>query len=247
MDFSVLNNKMGVPCINREDVYKLTIPLPPLDIQQKIITECQAVDSQEASLNAKISSCRERIEALFRELEALPAALNFTLEDKRAFTLAIGKRVLNSEVIPDGKIPVFSANVFEPFGYVNEFLRGFEDFSQDSILWGIDGDFMVNFMQKDTPFYPTDHCGVISVLTDKVHPRYLARILEREGRRLGFSRSYRASLDRIGGITIAVPDIDAQAGAMNEVLSLEEQIMQTKSDLKGLSGIKAAILKNYVN
>ena len=97
-----------------------------------------------------------------------------------------------------------------------------------------------------TVFYPTDHCGVVRVITDKIHPRYAARVLEREGRRLGFSRSYRASLDRVGRITFNVPSIEAQNEAMSEVLSLEAEITQAKKDLQALSGQKTSILKKYL-
>ncbi|MBQ7154137.1 MAG: N-6 DNA methylase [Synergistaceae bacterium] len=246
-DYVMLNTKgLNMPQGKREHILDYIIPLPPMDIQQAISSECQAIDSQTDSLNAKISSCHQQIESIFREVEALPPANRLAFDDKRAFTIAIGKRVLNSDLIDSGKIPVFSANVFEPFGHVSELLRGFEDFTSDSILWGIDGDFMVNFMHKDSPFYPTDHCGVIRVINAKIHPRYAARVLEREGRRQGFSRSYRASLDRVGRITFDVPDIEAQNRAMNEVLNLETQITQAKTDLQALSGRKAAILKKYL-
>ena len=224
----------------------MLVPLPPMDIQQKIVNDCLAVDEQAASLNAQISSCHDRIEALFHEVEAQPSVSRLAFDDKRAFTLAIGKRVLNSELIPNGKIPVFSANVLEPFGYVNKLLKGFEDFTSASVMWGIDGDFMVSFLPQNIPFYPTDHCGVLRVLTEKVHPRYAARILEREGRSLGFSRSNRASLDRVGRITFSVPNIEVQARAMTEVLRLEEEIAQAKIELEGLSGKKAAILNMYL-
>ena len=83
-------------------------------------------------------------------------------------------------------------------------------------------------------------------MTSKVHPRYLARMLEREGQRLGFSRSYRASLDRVGGITIDFPEIDAQTSVMAEVLSLEAEIAQDKSELESLAGKKATILNKYL-
>ena len=122
---------------------------------------------------------------------------------------------MSSELIPDGTIPVFSANVFEPFGYVNKLL--IEDFSSDSILWGIDGDWMVNCYAKEQPFYPTDHCGVLRVLTDKVNPRYMAHVLETEGSKMKFSRSYRASIDRVEGISFTVPDIDVQNTAVEKV------------------------------
>lgn len=224
----------------------LTIPLPPMEIQQQIVNECAGIDSQESSLTERIKSCREKIEDIFSRLESEPNVRRYRLDDRKSFTLSIGKRVLNSELIPGGKIPVYSANVREPFGYVDEYLRGFEDFGSDSILWGIDGDFMVSFMEHGWEFYPTDHCGVLRVITDGVHPRFMARILEREGTRLGFSRNFRASLDRIGGIKFGVPEMDSQVAAMNDVMSLEREISQALMSLKALEGKKEAVLKKYL-
>lgn len=167
-----------------------------------------------------------------------------TLSDKTSFAISIGKRVLNAELVADGTIPVFSANVFEPFGYIDKLL--IKDFSKDSVLWGIDGDWMVNFYPKDNQFYPTDHCGVLRVLTDKVHPRYIARLLQIEGKKMKFSRSYRASIDRIEGITVVVPSIDEQNSAMEKVEKYEREISALQSRLSELSGMKNKILEKYL-
>lgn len=50
------------------------------------------------------------------------------------------KRVLNKQLSPDAEVPVYSANVKEPFGYIDDLL--ITDFSVPSILWGIDGDWI---------------------------------------------------------------------------------------------------------
>ena len=105
---------------------------------------------------------------------------------------------------------------------------------------------MVNFVKSGEKFYPTDHCGVLRVITDKVHPRFMARILEREGINLRFSRSFRASLDRVRGITFHVPDVKAQNFAMNEVMKLEEEISRLKEKLSALNGRKEKILQKYL-
>lgn len=159
--------------------------------------------------------------------------------------MSIGKRVLNSELVTDGTIPVFSANVFEPFGYTDKLL--IKDFSADSVLWGIDGDWMVNLYQKDKPFYPTDHCGVLRVLTDKVHPRYMAHMLEIKGEQMGFSRSYRASIDRVEGITFLVPDITIQNKTMEKVLEYESKIKELEQRLKSLDAMKSNIINSFIN
>ena len=146
--------------------------------------------------------------------------------------------------MPDGTIPVYSANVKAPFGYVDKLL--IDDFSVDSVLWGIDGDWMVSYMPKETPFYPTDHCGVLRILTNQVNPRYMVRILEDEGRQTGFSRSYRASIDRVESISFSVPDIDVQNKAMEEVLKLEKQIKDAEESLKALSKKRIDIVQRYI-
>ena len=224
----------------------MMIPLPPMEIQQQIVNECEKIDEEYNRIHMTIEECRKKIYLVFNEILTTVHAETLRLDDKKSFSLTIGKRVLNSELIEGGEIPVYSANVFEPFGYVNKLLDGFEDFSKDSVLWGIDGDFMVNFVARGQKFYPTDHCGVLRVLTDKVHPRYIAMILEREGKSMNFSRSYRASLERVRGIKFEVPDIEKQNLAMNEVLKLEAQISNAQQQLKNLQGKKEVILKQYL-
>ena len=126
-----------------------------------------------------------------------------SLSDTEKFSVAIGKRVLDKELVSDGSIPVYSANVTAPFGFIDKLL--ITDFSAPSVLWGIDGDWMTSYLPSDMPFYPTDHCGVLRCKTSEVNPRYLAHLLEVEGGKMGFSRSYRASIDRVQGITFTFP------------------------------------------
>jgi restriction endonuclease S subunit len=147
--------------------------------------------------------------------------------------------------VADGKIPVYSANVIEPFGYIDELL--ISDFSVPSVLWGIDGDWMTSYMSENNEFYPTDHCGVLRCKTTEVNPRYLAHILEKEGKKMGFSRSYRASIDRIEGIAFTVPDKAVQDEAIDQIKKIETLILEEENRLKTLSGKTAEIISHYLN
>ena len=167
-----------------------------------------------------------------------------SLSDTERFAVSIGKRVLDKELVADGPIPVFSANVNEPFGFIDKLL--ITDFSAPSVLWGIDGDWITSYVPENREFYPTDHCGVLRCKTSEVNPRYLAHILEVEGRKMGFSRSYRASIDRIQGITFSVPNIEIQNAAVSEVLSLEAKIRVAQSKLKSLNGKISDIINHYI-
>lgn len=227
----------------REEV---KIPLPPILIQQQVVEECEKIDEEYNTTRMAIEDYRKKIEELFAKTEIVlnRGGYRLSLSNKHKFNILIGKRVLNNELVAGADIPVFSANVYEPFGYTDKLL--IDDFSTDSILWGIDGDWMVAFYPKGQKFYPTDHCGVLRVLTDEVNPRYMARVLEVEGRKMNFSRSYRASIDRVEGITFSVPDIVEQNRVVSEVVKLEAQIHILQDKLKDLSKQKSDILKRFL-
>ena len=161
------------------------------------------------------------------------------------FEISIGKRVLNSEVNPVYDIPVYSANVFEPFGMINKEL--IKDFSKDSVIWGIDGDWMVNVIPANKPFYPTDHCGVLRIKTGDILPKYMAHLLEVEGQRVGFKRSYRASIDRVESLSVRVAPINEQRKAISEIEIYEQKILEAKQKMKGCDERKKEILNGYLN
>jgi len=55
-----------------------------------------------------------------------------------------------------------------------------KNFDTPSVLWGIDGDWMVNCLPAGIAFYPTDHCGVLRVKNGAMNERYLAYVLRKE-------------------------------------------------------------------
>lgn len=221
----------------------IEVPLPPIDIQKLIVVECSKVDEEYETTRMSVEDYKKKIESLFTELDTNNiGGYRLSLADPNKFDISIGKRVLNKQLIANGKYPVYSANVIEPFGYIDELL--ISDFSVPSVLWGIDGDWMTSFIPANSKFYPTDHCGVLRCKTPEVNPRYLAHILETEGRKMGFSRSYRASIDRVQGITFNVPDIEEQNNVISQIEMLEVKIQELEGKLHSLNGKITQIL-NY--
>lgn len=153
--------------------------------------------------------------------------------------------MLNKQLSPDAETPVYSANVKEPFGYIDDLL--ITDFSVPSVLWGIDGDWMTSYMPENEKFYPTDHCGVLRCKTADVSPRYLAHVLEREGRKIGFSRSYRASIDRIQSITFFVADRNVQDATVDQITKIESKILESEATLKELNDKTSEVLHRYLD
>lgn len=227
-----------------EEFYSsLEIPLPPMDIQKKIAEECEKVNSKMVELLQKIQYNEERKLHLFEDAQS---KANRTLRlDSAVFNISIGRRVLKNEVVDTGRFDIYSANVFEPFGKSEHSVLN--DFSQPSVLWGIDGDWMVNFIDKDKLFSPTDHCGVIRVLNEnEVLPRYLVYPLQKEGETQRFSRVNRASTERIRSLIIQVPSIEDQKEVVEKLSKIDEEISKAKLYVANASSAKQAILDKYL-
>lgn len=151
-----------------------------------------------------------------------------SLSDKALFTLSLGKRLLKKDFITaKGDIPVYSANVFEPFVYTDK--SNITDFSKAYVLWGIDGEFSFNVMERGTIFASTDHCGTIKILDDQIDPYYLAYIMEETRHKYGFDRGLRASLTNMKAFNIEIPikpdgsfDLDAQKSLAESLLCLRQ-------------------------
>lgn len=223
----------------------IKLPLPPLSIQQQIVAECQKVDEEYNSSRMSIEDYRQKIAQVFENLQVIGGGKALKLNNLDVFEISIGRRILNSEVSPEFTIPVYSANVFEPFGMIDRLLL--TDFSKDSVLWGIDGDWMVNTIPANTPFFPTDHCGVLRIKTNDVLPKYMAYLLQKEGERVGFNRSYRASIDRIESLTVDVAPIEEQRKAVSKVEQYEAEIRKAQAIMNGCAARKKAIFDKYLN
>ena len=232
------------PHVYPEDLKKFPIPVPPLEIQDKIIKKTDQLDQQYQNSRMKIEEYRKRIQKIFENLDVIGGGETYKLSSN-IFSLSIGKRVLDTELTDDG-IPVYSANVYKPFGFINKDLL--HDFSKPSIIWGIDGDWMVNVISEKTPFYPTYHTGVLRVNDNsKVNYRYLAHKLEQLGQQEGYSRSKRASMGALKKLSVVVPNIKQQNSAMSKVETLEKRIYSEKQKMKEIQLEKTKIVGKFLN
>ncbi len=263
------------PHVYPKDIENIKIPLPPLEIQKQIVAECEKVEEQYNTLSLSIKEYQNLIKAMLQkcgiiednqeyELNSILdkinnlckinldseflSSFNKTIKEyalsNPIFKLSIGKRVLNNELLENGQIPVYSANVLEVFGFVNKEIL--QDYDNDSVLWGIDGDWMVGFIPKNKKFYPTDHCGVLRVDDTKINAKYISFVLNEAGKKQGFSRKLRASIDRIKALRVKLPSLEFQDQIADITDKIEKKINEYKIELDRLEKEKEKILQKYL-
>lgn len=208
---------------------EVLIPHPPLEIQDKIIKIFNDITKNINNKKDLIIENDKEIKMLLENLQ------RNELESYRLssdlFELNIGRRVLKSQYTEEG-IPIYSANVMESSALINDDIV--KDFSKPSVLWGIDGDWNVSYLPENQKFYPTDHAGYIRLNTNEIDYRYLSHVLYEAGIQEGFSRSNRASTDKIRNLILSFPDYSKQNQTMNKIDKIKEKTTQLNNEIQVL-------------
>lgn len=173
----------------------------PTDFSEILVKHQQLIES----LSGRLKNAQKKIPKIEDYVE-------IELSNDDYFHLAIGKRVLKQEVYnSDGDIPVYSANVKEPFGFMSS--TNISDFSKPYVLWGIDGNFEFSVKLVGEKFRSTDHCGTIRIEREDINPLFIYYALHaiREENRL--DRELRANLKNISKFLIRIPVVKDKSGA----------------------------------
>lgn len=162
------------------------------------------------------------------------------LGDDTLFSVSIGDRVLIADHAMGG-IPVYSANAMVPFGHVET--SNLDNFAKASILWGIDGNFDINFIRAGESFATTDHCGRLQIIDDTIDPDFVYWNLRATRERYGFDRVFRASLTNVRAeVEIMIPtdpntgafDLGAQRTMATRMRTLDQRRATVKLALEEL-------------
>jgi len=72
------------------------------------------ISFSEVYFNKAIKTTKTRL------LKDDPGLTVYSLSDEKTFDITIGDRVLSEEIVSGGRVPVYSANVYEEFGRIDK-------------------------------------------------------------------------------------------------------------------------------
>lgn len=221
-----------------------------IEEEENEITKEDFIDLLKAK-NNEFSSLINQAEEVFKKKNELDQdSISFkevSLSDKVFFNLSIGSRVVKKDLFGNKSdkhtIPLYSANVFEPFGFLE--ISNIERFENPYIMWGIDNsNFEFNIMEKGRFFATTDHCGTVEILSNNISPEYLLLALNQKKYQMGFGRSLRANLKNMSLVQIEIPVdsngefcLETQQEIVTEHKVIEEiqnKVLEIKSEIKSI-------------
>ncbi len=221
--------------LNSERVRATKIPLPPLPIQEKIVSECEAID--QATENAKIA-----VEKAKREIEGkVKSWFESGFEMKKmenVFILEYGKGLPEAKRI-EGEYPVMGSNGIS--GYHNEFLT-----EAPAIIVGRKGSAgKVVYIEKNC--YPIDTTFYVKpiLLSSMKYFYYVLLSLELEKNRVGIGVPG-INRNDIYQIQIPVPPLEIQEQLISKIEMLERRITENELIIRNSAGEKQAVLRKHL-
>ncbi|GAA8069118.1 hypothetical protein Neuguinea51_03750 [Helicobacter pylori] len=250
------------PKINQENLKKITIPIPPLEIQQEIVKILDAFTELNTELNTELKARKKQYQYYQNMLldfndtnqdnkdakeklaqKTYPKRLKSLLQTLapkgvefrklgEVCEIIRGKRVTKKEILDKGKYPVVSGGIGF-MGYLNEYNR--EENTITIAQYGTAG--FVNWQNQK--FWANDVCFSV-IPKETLINRYLYYVLTNMQNYL-YSISNRSAIpysissNNIMQITIPIPPLEIQ----QEIVKILDQFSILTTDL--LAGIPAEI------
>jgi type I restriction enzyme M protein len=236
--FEIVNNELfwkksgaGQPFIGVQDARNHKLPLPPLEIQQKIVAEIGEIEKKEEKATEKIEKTQVKVNNLFNKGEKTKIGDVLSLE--YGVALRKNKRM-------KGEYPVVGSNGID--GYHNSYL-----IEAPSIIVGRKGSAgKVNWIDKNNT--PIDTTFYVQINSDKIDLKYAFYLLKH------------ANLESLAGgigtpglnrneaynVSINLPPLAEQQKIISQIEPLEKEIEEVKAFLASVKELKSEVLRRYL-
>ena len=257
-----LQRGQAQPHVYAEDLSKIKIPLPPIDIQEKIVAEIEALEEKDKLINEEVEKLRNEINAI---IDRITSANKVRLQE---ITTKIGSGATplggESAYIEKGITLIRSQNIYD-----NRFVEkglAFIDEEQaiklnnvtvleNDILFNITGASVCRCSIVESKYLPArvnQHVSIIRT-NEKVLPKYLQRLLvsskiKAELLAIAESSSTREAITKaqLEDFKIPLVSISEQRQIVSQITAIEVQIAAMEKELEIIPQQKEAVLKKYL-
>lgn len=217
----------------------IKIPLPPLNIQEQIVKECQKVDDEVSKANETIEQSEKNI------LEVMNSSnKNSIMKLGEACDMKAGKFVSASDIFDENN----DGNLYPCFGGNGQ--RGFtKTFTHDGVypIIGRQGALCGNIKLAQGKFHATEHAVVVTPLIEmNIKWLYHQLILLNLNQYATGTAQPGLSVNNIKTVSIQVPSLETQKQIVSKIEKLETIINEAKKIVASAKEKKEEILKNYL-
>tara|TARA_B100000780_G_C21122675_1_gene454917 strand:+ start:403 stop:4125 length:3723 start_codon:yes stop_codon:yes gene_type:complete len=223
--------------LNRKNLLDIKVPLPPLDIQQKIVFEIEALEKQEQKAVEEIENLRVKIESEFKNSNGTPKRFDEICELKAGSFVKAGD--ISKSFSPE-LYPCYGGNGLR--GYTKTFTNE----GQYSLV-GRQGALCGNVHLVSGKFHATEHALVAypkdDINTIWLHYKLLFMNLNQYA--TGTAQPG-LSVKNLISIETYLPTISEQKKIVAEIEQIETKIAELEKQIADIPSQKEAILNKYL-
>ena len=264
----------GLKHLQKKDFKNIKIPLPPLDIQKQIVTECESVENENSRILNEIAEQKEQINRVLaktgilnvefqdnEDLKDLPTPQDYNLTEWESVKLK------NVAFYPNNKIEVEfltakhyvgvdnllqkkegkrDADFVLQSGMANEFIK-------DDILIGNIRPYLKKIWFDDIDGGTNGDVIVIRILNkENINSKFLYLILKDDSffdydmKHVKGLKMPRGNKEAILNYKFLLPPLEAQEKIVQAINSIEQKISSLQTELNSLNGKQKEILEKYL-
>lgn len=226
--------------LNSTNLKAIKIPLPPLDIQQQVVSECEKVDEEYNNSRMTIEEYKRKIAEVFERLEVISKSGVKINKLAQIIKLSSGKILSNKNRIK-GTIPVYGGNGIT--GYHNE---GF--IHTPTIVIGRVGEYCGSVHLTESEAWITDNALYATNYLLDINKKFLFYVLKQSNLNQYANRTGQPNISQatIANVKIPYPNIEEQNNIVSEIESYESKIAAAKAVMAGCAERKKKILEKWL-
>lgn len=255
---NILALRCGVARLNisQEIIKTIKIPLPPKEIQEKIVSEIEVLEEKEKKVNEKIIIFNNSLKNLMNDnsSEKYEKLENIALLIKRGKSVKYG--MSNIQIIKSGQARGYKKFDFSSKHFVdNSFIIDERLLQKGDILinsTGVGTAGRVTLFNLDGQFVVDSHITILRPNIEKTLPEFVLYSLANigfkkiENMAMGQSGQIELSISTIQNIKIPLPSLAEQKEIVSKIEEIETSITKLEKELEKIPEEKELILKKYL-
>ncbi len=241
--------RSGYPSLNEDDIKGVKIPLPPKDIQDKIVAEINAIEDNVALSKSRIVKLENDIEGVLSsvvdETQSINVIAPFVTKSIKLNDISIDTYV-TTDNMRQNKLGII------PFDSVAN-ISSITEYKKNDILISNIRPYLkkIWFADKDGGC-SKDVLVLRSSAPDKYNPKYIYYMLQRDAffdfvmKSTKGIKMPRGNKTEIGKYEIPVPTIEQQRNILSRIDKLELEIFNAKTVISQAPQLKQAVLDRYL-
>lgn len=249
--------------LNSKVISDFAIPLPPIDIQQKIVAECEAVDKTVANAQTNIAKSFSTIESLVdsiysssiprQEIYKLSLAIQYGLSEKMnesglGYKIFRMNEIIQGRMVDNGSMKYADISAEEFAKY--KLNRGDVLFNRTNSIEHVG---KTGLFEMDGDYCFASYLVRIVPDTGKILPLFLAMMMnskafqqEAKGKASKSINQANINATIMRNIAIPVPDLSVQEKFVAEIQKLEQSIAEAQAIIATAPAQKQAIMQKYL-